>query len=279
MNWSDEWWIKLYTRDTTSWLMLTWQARAVLLFLLRKVNRAGELDLGEHGTRGLCAHLGMPWSDLEAPLAELIRDGCVTMPDTGPLAIPNFVAAQDAIMSNKARQAKWRDGHNAPLLEHNAASTERNAPLRNSNGARRGVTRRNVEIREKREIREISPECGRLWDLQNELRQQAIPGSLPLRATAKALDRVAKILADGHTPADCETVLRRYAVEARSKRESAQWFDGVTNWRPENFARALGKPPLAAGSSLPIANLEPSEYKLPARLADLTPAWARKGQS
>jgi hypothetical protein len=88
------------------------------------------------------------------------------------------------------------------------------------------------------------------------------------------------VLEDGHTVEDCEHVLRRYAAEARARpRESAQWFDGVTNWRPENFARALGKPPLALGSTLPVPvdaveyrrQLAEAEAKPPARLS----AWTR----
>jgi hypothetical protein len=273
LNWSDEWWIKLYTRDTTSWLMLTWQARAVLLFLLRKVNRAGELDLGEHGTRGLCAHLGMPWTDLERPIGELIADGCVSVTDTGMLVIPNFATAQEAAMSNKARQAKWRNSH-----------ADHNATLRESNGAstrgRQSETNRNPKTRSDKTRVDQSPECARIWELQNQLRQQSIPGAQPLRATPKALARVAKVLEDGHTVEDCEHVLRRYAAEARARpRESAQWFDGVTNWRPENFARALGKPPLALGSTLPVPvdaveyrrQLAEAEAKPPARLS----AWTR----
>ena len=79
-----------------------------------------------------------------------------------------------------------------------------------------------------------------LWDLQNDLRCEAIPNSRKLKATKSNLARVSKILED-YDADDCRAVLEAYAGEVRKNPESAKWFDGVTHWRPENFARALGK--------------------------------------
>lgn len=80
------------------------------------------------------------------------------------------------------------------------------------------------------------PECRRLWELQNQLR-----GGHPLKGTAERLMRVADRLEAGATPDECEIVLRAYAAEAKKSSESAQWFNGETNWRKDNFDRALGR--------------------------------------
>ena len=80
----------------------------------------------------------------------------------------------------------------------------------------------------------------RLWQRQNELRREAIPGSRMLAATDADLARIAERLEEGRSEDDCDHVLRVYASEARRNPGNAKWFNGQTNWRPENFARALG---------------------------------------
>lgn len=59
--------------------------------------------------------------------------------------------------------------------------------------------------------------------------------------TAERLVPIAKRLEAGATPEECERVLRHYAREA-AKRPKAKlkWFNGETNWRKDNFGRALG---------------------------------------
>jgi len=85
------------------------------------------------------------------------------------------------------------------------------------------------------------PICERLWDMQEQLRAQAIPGSMVRSPGEDRLRRIAQLLALGKTESECVHVLRVYAEEARQDEKSAKWFDGVSNWRPENFERALGR--------------------------------------
>jgi hypothetical protein len=110
MRWEDERWVKVYTRDTTDWLALSFDAQALFLMLLRKVDRAGLLPLGKHGKRGVAVIVGhaSAWERLAPAVEELLSDGCVVIAD-GVLRVPNFVAAQEARASDKARQAKARE--------------------------------------------------------------------------------------------------------------------------------------------------------------------------
>jgi hypothetical protein len=73
----------------------------------------------------------------------------------------------------------------------------------------------------------------RLWDLQGQFRGE-------LKPTAERLHRVAQRLEAGATESECRLVLNQYATEAKRTGEG-KWFDGVTNWRPDNFDRALGQ--------------------------------------
>jgi hypothetical protein len=120
MDWSDERWVKLYTRDTTEWLSLSWRAQGLLCLVLRKVNRAGVIDLGRLGKRGLSAHIGgaSAWPDVEPALDELLADGCVTI-EGSTLTVPNFIDAQTSIQSAAARKRAEREKASAVTKRDN----------------------------------------------------------------------------------------------------------------------------------------------------------------
>ena len=110
MDWTNERWVKLYTRDTADWLAISWQAQGLFCLILRKVDRAGRMDLGRHGARGLAAHCGgaSSWPSIEPVLEELLRDGWVAL-EGSALTIPNFVASQEAVASSAQRKRNERE--------------------------------------------------------------------------------------------------------------------------------------------------------------------------
>lgn len=115
MDWSNELWIKVYLTDTVEWMLLSWQAQGLFLLILRKINRAGVLELGRAGKKGLAMKLGgvANWPAMEPFLDELLKDGCVRIEGT-QLLVPNFAEAQSTPMSARARKqveyAKRRAG-------------------------------------------------------------------------------------------------------------------------------------------------------------------------
>lgn len=108
MRWGDERYVKVYTRDTPDWLALGWEAHALFWELLRKSDRAGLFELGKSGTKGIAAVTGIPCDVVDRALSVLIEDGCVER-HGGYLLIRNFIEAQDANQSDKARQQKARE--------------------------------------------------------------------------------------------------------------------------------------------------------------------------
>lgn len=76
--------------------------------------------------------------------------------------------------------------------------------------------------------------ASKLWAYQNHLRGGELKG------TAERLLRIAERLEAGATKDECKRVLEHYAAEAKRNPSSARWFNGETNWRPQNFDRALG---------------------------------------
>lgn len=107
MRWEDERYVRVYTRDTPDWLALGWEAQALLMLTLRKVDRAGMLDLGKAGPRGLAALVGMPAEVVEPALQTLLRDGCAAMSGS-VLVFPNFIEAQETPQSDRQRKAESR---------------------------------------------------------------------------------------------------------------------------------------------------------------------------
>lgn len=126
MDWCDERYVRLYTRDTVDWQMWPWEARCVLPLLLRKVNRAGVLDLGRYGTKGLAVALLLPAEVVEVGLAALLDDGCVVL--TGStLVIRNYLEAQEATQSDRARKREQRERARASALQTGQAVTIRDS--------------------------------------------------------------------------------------------------------------------------------------------------------
>src|SRR5512133_789851 len=109
MRWEDERYVRVYTRDTVDWLGLSFIAQGLFALILRKVDRAGLIKLGKQGKRGVAIVIGFAgeWPRLEPALEELISDGCVSIQGEH-LVVPNFIEAQEAVMSDKQRKAESR---------------------------------------------------------------------------------------------------------------------------------------------------------------------------
>ena len=84
LHWPDERYARIYCRDTLDWLALSWDAQALWTALNRKATRAGRIDLGRVGRRGVAALVGRAElaERLAAALDELLVDGCVLLEGT-----------------------------------------------------------------------------------------------------------------------------------------------------------------------------------------------------
>jgi hypothetical protein len=117
MDWENERYVRVYTRDTIDWVALGWEAQSLFLLLIRKVDRSGVLEVGKHGARGVAGLIGMPVEVVERALAVLTADGCVTICD-GCLLMPNFIEAQEAKQSDKQRQKECHDKRRKGAMSH-----------------------------------------------------------------------------------------------------------------------------------------------------------------
>ncbi len=109
MRFEDEQYVRFYKRDTTSWLMLPWQARCVLPLILKACDRAGIIDLGNDGWEGLAVTIKVPVDFVEAAMPEILKRKILVLRNDGILVWPKFIEGQEAKQSDKARQKAARD--------------------------------------------------------------------------------------------------------------------------------------------------------------------------
>src|SRR5258708_6572612 len=104
MRWEGERYVRSYTRDTVTWKMLPWESRMLLLALLRKLDRAGLMDVGGDGVQGIAAMVEVPVDFVERALPELLKRQVFTWTSTFQLFMPNYVAAQESASSDAHRK-------------------------------------------------------------------------------------------------------------------------------------------------------------------------------
>lgn len=134
MDWSDERYVRLYTRDTPTWLALEWDGQSVLSLLLRKVDRAGILEFQDDGvTIAVKAVTGIPLEIVESGLSKILRLKVASIKGQ-LLVIPNFIEAQEASASDKQRMKEYR-ARRRDLAKHDVTIRNDGATLRNSEPA------------------------------------------------------------------------------------------------------------------------------------------------
>lgn len=298
LDYANERWIRVYTRDTVTIKLLSWQARALLWELLRKADRAGVIDVGEDGAAGIAALVSMPLEVASVALSDLLERGVIRGGD-GCYVFPNFLEAQESKRSDAERQRRARETKRAlamssSVTDHvtrrDASVTKRDAGERNPvatvtaghivsllDKTRQDETKQDKEReatsppappRKKRNGKgghAPGPEASvalELWSEQDRLRLDAIPGCRALKPDAEQLARVEEAIRQ-HGVDDCRHVLAVYAAEARLNPDAARWFDGVSNWRPENINRARGRalPTAKSGTrDIRYGSAPPSEF-------------------
>ncbi|MEY4547640.1 MAG: hypothetical protein RL685_3835 [Pseudomonadota bacterium] len=107
MNFEDETYVRLYTRDTKTWLRLGFEGQAVLMLTLRKLDRSGVLDGIDDPASDLALVLGAPVELVRTGLQRLIDCGVIALAD-GQLVVPNFMQAQNCRQSDRIRKQKSR---------------------------------------------------------------------------------------------------------------------------------------------------------------------------
>lgn len=109
MRWEDERYVRLYTRNTSDWLAMCWQARCCFGLLLRAADRAGIVAVkpGPRRVPAIAGLINVPLEVAAAAIEDLLADGCLVERECG-YVFPRFIEAQEAEASDAKRAKEYR---------------------------------------------------------------------------------------------------------------------------------------------------------------------------
>lgn len=233
--------------------------REVFLFALRVVALRSVADRCTDSTGGLVSRawldpeyvarqLQMPVADAEDGLARALKEELLA--DEGEMiSIVGYDDEWRPPLSGTERSRRSR------ARQRQGAGSNGDATPRNGRNARpeSATPRREERRREERERSDqMAPsppadldvrfeQAKTLWSEQEDLRRGLVDDGIPCRPVTAGpgagLDPVVLALVEFEV-ADCRHVLACFEAESRASR-SARYFDGVSNWKPENMRRAL----------------------------------------
>jgi hypothetical protein len=113
VNWSDERYVKLYVRNTATWVLWPWQARAVFPSMLKAMNGAGIIETGSGDPlTALSVLIAMPREVVEVGLSAIIESRTIESIRDGYL-MPKFIEAQEATKTDSLRKRDQRERQRA----------------------------------------------------------------------------------------------------------------------------------------------------------------------
>lgn len=285
MDWQNERYVRVYTRDTPDWLLWSWEARALLLLLLRKVDRAGVLELGRHGVKAIAVTVGMPLDVVERTIPELTKEGTVEIQD-GRLVIPNYLEAQEATQSDAQRQresrARRRDLARADVTECDDEVTKSDETVTSGHEESQPVTPSLAvpSLAERGDDPPAEPALSLVGESEEHktgrARALAYAAISELNARTgrrfdamgkQALRNARRLVADGYTADDARLVVQAKCEQWLRDERMHTHLRPSTVLRPSNFRRyreedvGTGAPARSAGGYQPPADLLADGYR------------------
>jgi len=243
-------------------------AQALLCFLLRKVDRAGVMDLGgNEPARAVAAVVRMPLDVVERTLPELTKAGVFEIGATA-MVMPNYIEAQEAKSSDKQRQSESR-GRRRDRARAGADVTQRDTsshPVTRGHDVSHDVTPSlakpsqstlsSAVLTPDEPAKPKQPtDVDRVWQRLNDLRKAIMPKARFLKLSAKQRKAITERIAESSFE-DAIDVLEHLAEKCRRNPAQLQWFNGVTPFRPDNYARTLGQLGTSDARGCPEIDLE-----------------------
>jgi hypothetical protein len=146
LDWSRERYIRVFTRDTPTWNVASFEEQSFLMLLMRKLDRNGNIDMGRHGVRGIASTLKAPVELVESCLAFWTTPDPENPDDVPTLVVmgrtihmPNFREAQECKADVSLRVAQHRERKQDETREPNSV-TRCNGALRDVTGTIVAVT-------------------------------------------------------------------------------------------------------------------------------------------
>lgn len=139
MDFANEYYVRIYTRDTTTWKRLRFNGQTVLMHVLRKMDQAGVLDVEDmEPWEAAVLHCHIP-----EDIARAGMDRCleleVLVHSESYLVAPRYREANEASKSDRQRQLESRSRRRLRALEQ--SDTSRDRLLRAVTSGHEGVSR------------------------------------------------------------------------------------------------------------------------------------------
>jgi hypothetical protein len=123
MDFSNERYVRLYVRDTTSWKLLKWEGQTVWTLLYRKADRSGVISLdGLEPWEAATLHCDLPEEVSKPGMERCLARGWVVR-DGDRLVFPKYIEANETPMSD-AQRARESRAKRASLSQTVTASSQ-----------------------------------------------------------------------------------------------------------------------------------------------------------
>jgi hypothetical protein len=135
MNFEDEHYVRVYTRDTKSWLRWGWEGQAVFVAVMRKLDKAGVMDIDDP-VEDVALVTGMPVEIVSVGLPRILKSGTFEVRQ-GHLICPRYIEGQSTPKSDAQRMRELRERRSAEA-RGGANVTFRNETVRVGSGCSEG---------------------------------------------------------------------------------------------------------------------------------------------
>lgn len=146
MNFEDEHYVRLYTRDTKTWLRWGWEGQCVFALLLRKLDKSGVLDDIDDPVEDVALLTGIPVEVVQVGLPKVLSSDAMRIVGNC-LVAPRYIEAQTARKSDALRAKESRDRRRAVAINASRFVTdghEMNTGVTPCDASERDVTSRDA---------------------------------------------------------------------------------------------------------------------------------------
>lgn len=117
MDWSNEHYVRIYTRDSKTWLKLGWEGQCCLTLFWRKLDQCGVYDSVDDPVEDVALATGLPLEVAAIGVPRLLKLGVLEL-HGGKLIAPNYLEAQFAQKSDKQRAKEYRERRRMRLMSN-----------------------------------------------------------------------------------------------------------------------------------------------------------------
>lgn len=138
MDFANEFYVRIYVRDTITWKRLGWDGTCVLMHVLRKLDFAGVLDLEQlEPWEAVVLHCGAPEDVARRGMEACLRLGCL-IHNAHFLVAPNYRPANEAHKSDRLRARESRLRQALKGSTHDTTTTASRGATEPSRGVTNG---------------------------------------------------------------------------------------------------------------------------------------------